>query len=312
MYNTKVKKALLFLSIVIVTATACDLSVAVSPSTSPSPLPTNTVIPVTVAPTQVPASPTAIPPTIPPIATPTTAQMIFEGEEISVYPLTIHLSPELAGGMHSTQFPRLDGADAAGWQKTPGHTQITLEAYRLQGKLHEPQIFVYPALDYAQLVPAAFESMHRLDNILASLPFDSDGLPAIPFFNAQQAFASNIQTISFQNGRGMRFLTEYAQYPVSANNTDLFYEFQGFTSDGAYYVVAILPITAPVLAETSDAGAPLPPRGIPYPYFAQGIEADMPGYYTAVTDLLDSTSPEAFSPTLHQLDLLIQSMRITP
>ena len=62
MYNTKVKKALLFLSIVIVTATACDLSVAVSPSTSPSPLPTNTVIPVTVAPTQIPASPTAIAP----------------------------------------------------------------------------------------------------------------------------------------------------------------------------------------------------------------------------------------------------------
>ena len=238
--------------------------------------------------------------------------MTFEGEEISVYPLTIHLSPELAGGMHGTQFPRLDGADAAWWQKTPGHTQITLEAYRLQGKLHEPQIFVYPALDYAQLVPAAFESMHRLDNILAGLPFDSDGLPAIPFFNAQQAFASNIQTISFQNGRGMRFLTEYAQYPVSANNTDLFYEFQGFTSDGAYYVVAILPITAPVLAETSDPGAPLPPEGIPYPYFAEGIEADMPGYYAAVTALLDSTSPEAFSPTLHQLDLLIQSMRITP
>src|SRR5690348_8033454 len=80
-------------------------------STSPSPLPTNTVIPATVAPTQVPASPTAIPPTIPPIATPTTAQMTFEGEEISVYPLTLHLSPELAGGMHGTQFPRLDGAD---------------------------------------------------------------------------------------------------------------------------------------------------------------------------------------------------------
>ena len=110
----------------------------------------------------------------------------------------------------------------------------------------------------------------------------------------------------------MRFLTEYAQYPVSANNAELFYEFQGFTSDGAYYVVAILPITAPVLAETSDAGAPLPPRGIPYPYFAEGIEADMPGYYTAVTALLDSTSPEAFSPTIRQLDLLIQSMRITP
>jgi hypothetical protein len=312
MYNTKVKKALWFLSIIIVTATACDLSVAVSPSTNPSPLPTNTVIPVTVAPTQILASPTTSPPTIPPIATATTSQAAFEGEEVSVYPLTIHVSPELAGGMYGTQFPRLDGADAAWWQKTPGHTQITLEAYILQGKLHQPQIFVYPALDYAQLVPVAFESMHRLNNILAGQPFDRNGLPAVPFLNAQQAFASQDQVLSFQNGRGMRFLTEYAQYPVSANNTDLFYEYQGFTSDGAYYVVAILPITAPVLAETSDPGAPLLPGGIPYPYFAEGIEADMPGYYSAVTNLLDSTSPEAFRPTIRQLDLLIQSMQITP
>jgi hypothetical protein len=302
----------------IVTALACDVSVAVSPSSSPAPLPTNTAIPASqptntaVPPTEIPASPTAIPATIPPLATPTTSQTTFEGEEVSVYPLTIHLSPELAGGMHSTQFPRLDSADAAWWQKTPGHTQLTLEAYLLQGKFHQPQLFVYPALDYAQLVPAAFESMHRLNNVFVSLPSDSDGLPAIPFLNAQQAFASHVQIVSFQNGRGVRFLTEYAQYPVSANNTDLFYHFQGFTSDGEYYVVAILPITAPVLAETSDAGAPLPPGGIPYPYFAEGIEADMPGYYTAVTALLDSTSPESFSPTIGRLDSLIQSMQVQP
>jgi hypothetical protein len=154
--------------------------------------------------------------------------------------------------------------------------------------------------------------MHRLNNVFVSLPSDSDGLPAIPFLNAQQAFASHVQIVSFQNGRGVRFLTEYAQYPVSANNTDLFYHFQGFTSDGEYYVVAILPITAPVLAETSDAGAPLPLGGIPYPYFAEGIEADMPGYYTAVTALLDSTSPESFTPTIGRLDSLIQSMQVQP
>ena len=143
------------------------------------------------------------------------------------------------------------------------------------------------------------------------MPLSSEQLPAIPSFNAQQAFASNMQMISFQNGRGVRFLTEYGQYAVSANNNELFYHFQGLTSDGAYYIIAILPITVPVIAETSDGGAVLPPGGIPYPYFADP-NADMEAYYTAVTALLDGTSPEAFSPTINRLDQLIQSMRITP
>jgi hypothetical protein len=184
--------------------------------------------------------------------------------------------------------------------------------YVLQGKSNQPQIYVYPALEYAELVPTAFESIHRLDNILyaPNAPISADQLPPVPFFNARQVFASNVQVISFQNGRGVRFLAEYAQYPVSANNTDLFYQFQGLTNDGAYYVVAILPLTAPALAETSDGGAALPAGGIPYPYFADP-NADMTGYYAAVTTLLNATPPDAFYPTIGQLDSLVQSMQIT-
>ena len=63
----------------------------------------------------------------------------------------------------------------------------------------------------------------------------------------------------------MRFLTEYAQYTAPVNNHELFYHFQGVTRDGAYYIIAIFPITVPVLAETSDAAAALPPGGIAYP-----------------------------------------------
>jgi hypothetical protein len=187
-----------------------------------------------------------------------------------------------------------------------------LDAYCLQGKSFQPQILIYPALEYAQLVPAAFESMHRLRNILSGSPVSIDQLPTVPSFTAAQTFASNIQILSFQNGQGLRFLTEYAQYPAPANNTDLFYHFEGFTSDGEYFVIAILPITAPLLAETSDPGAVLPIGGVPYPYFAEGVEADMPGYYSAVTALLDATSPESFTPTIGQLDSLIQSVRIQP
>jgi hypothetical protein len=307
------KKAFLFLSVFIVVALACDLSVTVVPPTSPAPLPTNTMIPVSETSTLIPASATPIPATFAPNATTTALQPSFEGVELSVDPLSIVLWPGLASGVRGSQVPRAEGQDLPYWGMTPGHTQLTLEGYFLQGKFHEPQIYVYPAQAYAEMVPGAFESIRRLDNILYGPggPISDDQLPTVPFFNAAQVFASNIQVISFQNGGGVRFLTEYAQYAASVNNHDLFYHFQGLTSDGAYYIIAILPISMPMLAETSDGGAVLPSGGVPYPDLGNP-DADFQGYYTAVTDLLNATSPEAFAHTLNQLDLLIQSMRITP
>lgn len=243
----------------------------------------------------------------------TPQQPIFEGTGVSVTPLSIVLSSQLASGARGSEFPRVDREDAAWFEKTPGHIQLKLEGYRLQGKFHQPQFYVYPALAYAELVPTAFESMHRLNNI-RSKPgalISAEQLPAVPFFNAQQVFASNIQALSFQNGWGVRFLTEYSQYAAPVNNHELFYHFQGVTSDGAYYVVGIFPITAPELAETSDAGAPLPAGGVPYLFMADP-NTNMQSYYASITDVLNATPSEAFTPTINQLDLLIQSMRITP
>jgi hypothetical protein len=188
-----------------------------------------------------------------------------------------------------------------------------LNNYILQGTFHQPQIYVYPAMTYVELVPAAFESMHRLRNAMnPGMAIDPDQLPSVPFFNAAPVFASNIQAVSFQNGSGIRFLTEYAQYPAPVNNHELFYQFQGFTNDGEYYVVAILPITAPVLAETSDAGSPLPFDGVQYPFFADPNTETLQKYYGDVANLLNATRPEVFTPSVNQLDQLIQSIQIAP
>jgi hypothetical protein len=306
MHSTLLKKVFLFITMFITVTLACDLSFTVAPSASPTLLPTDAIIPATVASTEIPAALTPIPATLAPNATP-------NGVEVSVGPLSLVLSSGLAGGVRGSQVPRNEGQDLPDWDLTPGHIILKLEGYLLQGKSHEPQIYVYPAQAYAEMVPSAFESIRRLDNIVSTSggPMINDQLPAVPFFNGQQSFASNIQLLSFQNGGGVRFLTEYAQYAVSANNHDLFYHFQGVTRDGAYYIIAILPISNPMLAETSDGGAVLPTGGVPYPYFADP-EADMQAYFTSVIDVLNATPSEAFSPTMDKLDLLIQSMRITP
>jgi hypothetical protein len=139
----------------------------------------------------------------------------------------------------------------------------------------------------------------------------NDQLPSIPFFNAKQVFASNIEIVSFQNGSGVRFLTEYVQYATPVNNHELFYHFQGVTRDGIYYIVAVFPIAAPALAETDNPGAAIPPGGIEYRDMSDP-NADFPSYYATITDLLNATSNEAFSPSIDQLDLLIQSMHVNP
>lgn len=300
------RKTFLFLSLMIIMSLACDLSVTVVPTSDPATLPTNTSLPA--SPTQAPATP-AVEATAVTVAT---IPPVFEGNGVAVDPLHVVIPPGLARGARGLQFTRTDGQNLPYYELTQGHIALNLEGYMLQNKLHEPQIYVYPALPYAELVPPAFESIHRLNNILydPNAPISADQLPIVPFFNAAQVFASNVQVMSFQNGRGVRFLTEYAQYAAPVNNHELFYHFQGLTNDGVYYVIAILPITMPALAETGDVAAAPPSGGIPYPDISDP-NANLPGYYAAVTDLLNNTTSEIFTPNLTQLDQLIQSMSIT-
>lgn len=303
------KKFFLFLSLFIIVTLACDVSVNIAPtSTVPTLAETPVLIePPTTTPEVFISLTQAIPATAVVQPSPITKTSVTFGR------LSLEIPSSVANGASGQDYPPVTNEDAAYWDKTPGHLQVSLnDYYVLQGKFHQAQIYVYPAVEYATLVPGAFESMHRLQNIVSAVvPMTLDQLPAVPFFNAAQVFASNIQVASFQNGSGIRFLTEYAQYAAPVNNHELIYHFQGFTDDGEYYIVAILPTTAPVLAETSDAGAPLPPGGIPYPFVADP-NADMQAYYASITDLLNATSPEAFTPSISQLDALIQSMQVAP
>lgn len=304
------KKITLFLCLLIITTLACDLSVNIAPTNE---VPTAAETPVLIdPPTTTPEVFISLTQAIPgtPIIQPTPVPNTL----VTFGRLTLEIPADVASGASGIDMPAITSEDSAYWQKTPGHLQVSLKDYYiLQGKFHQAQIYVYPATDYAILSPAAFESMHRLQNIMSAvIPITIDGLPAVSFFNAQQLFASNIQTISFQNGRGIRFLTEYGQYPAPVNNHEMFYHFQGFSDDGEYYIVAIFPITAPVLAETADAGSPLPSDGVLYPFFADPNVDTLQKYYSDVANLLNATSQESFTPSINQLDALIQSMYVAP
>ena len=124
--------------------------------------------------------------------------------------------------------------------------------------------------------------------------------------NAGPIFVSNMQVIDFKSGRGVRMLTQYDQYPALVNNRELLYHFQGLTNDGKYYVIAILPVTSSILAENEKPESPVPAGGAPLP--STGGPDNI--YYDAVAKALDAQYPDAFNPSLFQLDALIQSITI--
>jgi hypothetical protein len=227
-------------------------------------------------------------------------------------PLSLVLPARIASGASGIQQPRVDGDEAAMWMKTPGHLQVSLnDYYALQGKSTLAQILVFPALEYAQLVPAAFESMHRLNNYLydPTSPEAKEQLPAVPFYASVQILTSHVQELSFTNGRGIRMVSQVSNGLTPINNLDLFYHYEGFSNDGQYYVVATLPITAPILQEDLMPGSTVPEGGVPMPDL-NGPSLDLRTYYAQVRQALDGIGDGEFTPSLEQLDSLIQSMNI--
>lgn len=218
------------------------------------------------------------------------------------------LPPDIAANALSGTIPAVTGNDP-GWGNAPEHVKFELDGYPLNETFHRPQILVYPAEEYALANQGAATSIAHLRVIL-----DGNGqpapesLPAISSFNAGQLFAAQIQLIQFKSGRGVRFLTEYGQYSATANNIDLFYHFQGLTDDGKYYIIAILPVSHPFLANDENPMTIPPDGGIIFPGYDNGYVLDV--YYTKVMDLLNSQAPETYLPGLASLDSLIQSIAI--
>src|SRR5215213_3295074 len=218
--------------------------------------------------------------------------------------------PSETGGIASSAttetMTSVDTNSGAPWEIAPTHWRFTLTGYPLQGKFLEPQVYVYPADEYAQVNSTAGEQIERIKKALAGSPLLKETLPNVPFFNAEHIIAAKIQMIPFQNGSGVRELTQYDQYPAPINNHELFYHFEGLTTDGKYYVIAILPITAPVLAEDEKPESTIPTGGVPIPSNTGPTDV----YYFSVTEKLNSLEPDSFTPSLTTLDTLIQSILV--
>lgn len=198
--------------------------------------------------------------------------------------------------------------DVPWWEIGPNYNKYLIQNYLLPETFHEPIIYVYPVAEYIQVNADIAGLIDELKTIINTqgqpLP---ENLPFLPAFNAAQVFVSNEQFVKFQNGSGIRYLTQFDQAPAPINNHAVFYTFQGITTDGQYYVSAILPANAAFLPGYASPEYPVPPDGIPFDW--DNYE-NMEAYFDAVKQKLNSTDPNSFTPSLLNLDALIQSINV--
>ena len=236
-----------------------------------------------------------------------TATSTPEGSNVTYAGVSFTIPTALGGIGTSEPVAAMDNESGPGWDTAPAYTKFTLKDYPLSNSALEPKIYVYPATEYETVNSGAAESLKRLRALLASteMEINKQTAPFIPFFNATPLFETQSLRIKFQNGAGIRILTQYEQAPMPVNNHDAVYQFEGLTSDGKYYVIALFPISSPTLQADSSIDSPVPSGGIAF------NESDPAAYFDAVSQNLNNAAPESFTPTLTSLDALITSIKVT-
>jgi len=184
------------------------------------------------------------------------------------------------------------------WEVLPQYRRVTLQGYPVTGHSMEPQIFIYPAGDLASDNETAGKIAADLQALLETQQAGED-LPFLPLNSDVQAMHAQVQYLDFKNGSGVRYLTQFNQGLVRINNVQLIYTFQGLTSDGQFYVAAVLPVTHPDLPAAAQV-------------FAQS-EAELseyPAYLADTAAWLDQQPSGSFTADLAKLDALIQSIEV--
>ena len=188
--------------------------------------------------------------------------------------------------------------DGPFWEGAPAYHLMTLQGYPVANHQRKPQIFIYPAGDLASANENSSKIAADLQALLQTQQAGNQ-LPFLPLGNDVQLMHAHVEFLDFKSGKGVHFLTQFNQGMGPINNYELIYTFQGLTSDGKYYIAAILPVTNPELPADPKAGEEQ----------TQTLN-DYPVYRSSMITLLDQQPAGSFTPDLSKLDALIRSIEV--
>ena len=217
--------------------------------------------------------------------------------------VTFSYDPQIASSVSGEEVAAVGSGQGAPWEIQPTTIKFSFDGYPVPDSFTLPVILIFPVIDYQSMSGEAAKVIDALRQVIAVHPqtFSKDGLPFLPMWNAGQIMHTKVAYFTFSNGTGVRYLTMYAQNFAPVNNNYLFYTYQGLTSDGKYYISAILPVTNAILPP-DDSSVP----GGDFQKFSDNF----PTYIADMQGKLDAQPEDAFVPSLTLLDNMIKSIAI--
>ncbi len=241
--------------------------------------------------------------------TPTVAARI---PNVNCNKVSFYLDPALGDGFDCNTIPEQAGdPQLPYWGIYPEYTEITIRNYpvtnttRLEHTtLPVARVDLFPVQRFGELLPDILPTrLHDIQLLISSGTWNSEELPFLPVLADIQTLYAQALGMPFQDGRGVRYLTQYDQALMPVNNQDFFYTFQGLTADNAYWVTVILPITCPLLVPD--------PYTLPTGYTQESFMQNRRSYLTDIVDKLNAQTVGGFAPNLNLLDSLVESINVT-
>ncbi len=179
----------------------------------------------------------------------------------------------------------------------PEHWVITLHEYSLTDPGITPEIIIFHADEFAEFYSDIIDALRQLQS-------NPDG--PVPSGALMPRFDAHIFVLTSSHGAGVRYLSQFFMdyYPI--NNRDIFYYYVGLSKDGGYYISMRMPVNASFLP--ADSGWNPAAGGIPFPNNPD--DASFAEYVAKVSEKINNTGADDFTPSLLLLDDLARSIRI--
>lgn len=241
----------------------------------------------------------------------TAGYTLLRGRLLDTGLVSLTLPQGIASNANARSVPPTRGASQP-WLNRPPYLRLLLEDYQKHATVSDrlPELRFFRVADFANY-DTAFGLRGR--NVAAALQTQIAERPSWspdPTAFADDVLIGEIETtthyhlqpryLDFQNGAGYRLLV-FIPTGFHQGLPTLEYRYMGLTSDGAFLVVGVFPLGTPVLASQFAASAPI----------ADPLEAYV-DYVTNIVEYLGQSTDNAFTPSLHDLDLLIASILINP
>lgn len=183
----------------------------------------------------------------------------------------------------------------------PEHWEITFA----KSNAH---IYVIPTADakvknFRESYPTVADATKDLSALLKSKPAAPTDVPFLPWMDASTPVHSKVKYVSFKNGSGIRYLATYQIEPDVLSNDGLIYSMQGLSTDGKYFVSAMIPVKTKSLPEKSDVSTWSQEK-------YQKFSDDFKKYSQENQTKLNKLADDAFTPSLSQLDEIIKSIKV--